>query len=328
MRLAILIAAAISLLPMPSWAQTASPVTVINGEAEKSDVAVQSLRGNVSVLTGSGGNIAVLAGPDGKLLVDSGIAVSKKKIAAALARIGPTGPKYVINTHWHWDHTDGNAWMHEAGATIIAHENTRKHLSQTSRVEDWNWTFPPAPPGALPTLLVNTQKTLTLDGETIVIAAYAPAHTDGDLWVRFEQAGVIVTGDTFWNGMYPFIDNLHGGGIDGMVRAVGATLERAGEDIIIVPGHGPVAHRADLVAFRDMLVTVRARVAKLKSQGRSLVEVIAAAPSKPYDSKWGGSVINPPLFIRLVYAGLEESSSRQAAKRSAPTSSTPARGVR
>src|SRR5215467_8911140 len=138
------------------FTQARSPVIKINEEAAKSDISVEQVRGNISVLMGSGGNIAVLAGPDGKLLVDAGIAVSRKKIERALDNISQTPLKYVINTHWHWDHTDGNGWMHDLGATIIAQENTLKHLSVTMRVEDWSYTFPAAPMANRPTVIFKT----------------------------------------------------------------------------------------------------------------------------------------------------------------------------
>jgi glyoxylase-like metal-dependent hydrolase (beta-lactamase superfamily II) len=302
-RLSLLIPV-IGFWPIPILAQPASPVTLINADAVKSDVSVRRLRGNVSVLAGSGGNITVLSNPEGQFLVDGGIAVSKDKIRAALATLGGPKPKFVVNTHWHWDHADGDAWLHDAGATIIAHPNTRKYLSTTSRVDDWNYTFPATPQGALPTILVDKSKKLSFGDETITIAAYVPSHTDGDLWVRFEKADVLAMGDTFWNGIYPFIDNAHGGGIDGMIRAVNASLEHVGDQTLIVPGHGPVGKRSDLLAFRDMLVAVRNNVAKLKKAGKTQAEVEAAKPGAAYDSQWGGSVIYPEFFVRLVYAGV------------------------
>jgi glyoxylase-like metal-dependent hydrolase (beta-lactamase superfamily II) len=299
-----LITAVVCLSPVYALAQTTSPVTVINADAAKSEISTRPLRGNVSVLSGSGGNITVFTSPEGKFLVDDGIAVSREKIVAALAKLGPASVKYVVNTHWHWDHADGNVWVHDAGATIIGSANTRKYLSTTSRVDDWSYTFPPTPPNGLPTDVVSSSKTMNFGGETITIGTYVPSHTDGDLWVRFGKADVVAMGDTFWNGMYPFIDNAHGGGIDGMIRAVNATLDQVGDQTLIVPGHGSVGGRSDLVAFRDMLVGVRDNVAKLKKEGKTQAEAQAAKPGAGFDSKWGGGVINPDFFVHLVYAGL------------------------
>ena len=286
------------------FAQATSPVTKINEAAAKSDITVQQLRGNISVLFGSGGNIVVLTGPDGKLLVDAGIAVSRPKIQAALDQISPAPIKYLINTHWHWDHTDGNDWVHSRGATIVAHENTLKHLSVTTRVEDWSYTFQPVPVGGRPTVILNTDKTLKFDGETIVLKVDGPGHTDGDISAYFTKADVLALGDIFWNGIYPFIDNGVGGGIDGMIRWVNTSLNQVTDKTVIVPGHGPVGDRAQLVEYRDMLVAIREKVSRLKKQGKSLDEVIAAKPTAAYDAKWGNFVIDPAFFTRLVYAGV------------------------
>ncbi len=281
-----------------------SPFIKISEAAANSDITVEQLRGNLSVLFGSGGNILVLNGPDGKLLVDAGIAVSKEKIQAALDKIGAAPAKYVINTHWHWDHTDGNEWLHQQGATIIAQENTLKHLSVATRVEEWNHTFQPWLVDAHPTITFRTDKTLKFDGETIMMKNFGRGHTDGDLWVYFQRADVLVLGDTFWNAIYPFIDNAAGGGIDGMIRWVDAALIRATDKTIIVPGHGPVGNKAQLLEFRDMLAAIRENVYRLKKQGRSLDEVIAAKPTAAYDDKSGRFVIDPAFFTRLVYADL------------------------
>ena len=285
-------------------AEAVSPVVKINEAAAKAEITVQPLRRNISVLTASGGNITVLTGPAGKLLVDAGIAVSRPRIEAALDGISDSPIKYLINTHWHWDHTDGNEWVHQRGATIIAHENTLKRLSTTTRVEDWSFTFEPWPVDARPTVVFRTDKTLHFDGETIVLRSYGPGHTDGDVTAYFEKADVMALGDIFWNGVYPFIDIATGGSIDGAIRLANESLARVTKKTIVVPGHGPVGDRAQLVEFRDMLVAVRANVSRLKQQGKSLDEVLAAKPTAAFDAKWGGFVIDPAFFTRLVYASL------------------------
>jgi glyoxylase-like metal-dependent hydrolase (beta-lactamase superfamily II) len=268
------------------------------------DIVTQTLRGNASVLMGSGANIVVLSGDHGKFLVDAGISVSEAKVRAALNEISPSPVTYVVNTHWHWDHTDGNGWMQQSGATIIAHQNTLKHLSQATHVDDWNWTMPPVPAGARPTILVGDGTTFIFAGDTIHVDHYGPAHTDGDVAVYFEKADVLALGDTFWNGNYPFIDNQDGGNINDAIKWADKTIERITDKTIVVPGHGPVGTRAQLIEFRNMLATVRDNVAALKRQGKSLDEVIAAKPSAAFDEKWGLFVIDPAHFIRLVYAGL------------------------
>ncbi|HEV2802260.1 MAG TPA: MBL fold metallo-hydrolase [Pyrinomonadaceae bacterium] len=286
------------------FAQATSPVVKINEAAAKADISVERLRGQISVLSGSGGNIVVYSSPEGKLLVDAGIAVSRPKIQAALERLSPAPLKYVVNTHWHWDHSDGNEWLHSLGATIVAQENVLKRLSAETRVEDWDYTFRPWPSGGRPTLTFKTDKTIKFGGETVVLKNFGIGHTDGDTIVYFKRADVLALGDIFWNGYYPFIDNSTGGGIDKVILWVNASLARATNKTVIVPGHGPTGTRAELVAFRDMLVAVRENVARLKRQGKTLDEVVAARPTADYDAKWGGFVINGDFFTRLVYAGL------------------------
>ena len=281
-----------------------SPVTMIRGAAATAQITVQKLRGGVSVLSGSGGNISVLTGSDGKLLVDAGITASRDHIAEALAAIG-TGPvKHLINTHWHFDHTDGNEWFHSAGARIIAHENTRKHLSITTRVEGWNFTFPPSPAEALPTQVFRENLTLQLNGVTLALEYYGPCHTDSDISVEFRDFDILHVADSWWNGHYPFIDYSTGGSIDGAIRAAEANVARVTDTTIIIPGHGPVGDKSQLIEFRDMLVTIREKVSDLKKQGKTLDEVVTAAPTAAYDAKWGGFVIDAKTFTTLVYAGV------------------------
>jgi glyoxylase-like metal-dependent hydrolase (beta-lactamase superfamily II) len=268
------------------------------------DIVVEPLRGNITVLMGSGGNITVLSGTEGKFLVDAGISKSQQKLRVALDKINPAPLKYVVNTHWHWDHTDGNAWMHEAGATIVAHKNTFRHLTQTTHVDAWNWTFDPVPADARPTLLIDNKKTFSFAGTGIEVENFGRGHTDGDLWVYFRKADVLALGDTFWNGIYPYIDNEDGGNIDGAINWASQAVARTTDHTIVVPGHGPVGTRTQLIEFRDMLVSVRNNVAALKQQGKSLDEIIAAKPTAAFDAKWGNFVFNGDQFTKMVYAGL------------------------
>jgi glyoxylase-like metal-dependent hydrolase (beta-lactamase superfamily II) len=279
-------------------------VGAIKTAAATNTITVQPLRGNISVLLGSGGNIAVLPGPDGKLLIDAGIGVSRPRITEALTSISGDPIKHLVNTHWHFDHTDGNNWLHDAGATIIAQEITRKRLSIRHRVEGWRFTFPAAPKGALPTVLFEDNLVLDLNGENIVLNYYEPAHTDCDISVHFTQADVLHVADTWWNGVYPFIDYSSGGNIDGMIDATEANLARVSDTTIIVPGHGPVGNKAQLQNFRDMLVAIRENVAALKESGKSLERTIAAKPTANFDAKWGQWVTTPDAFTALVYQGV------------------------
>lgn len=273
-----------------------------------SDLVIEPLRGNLTVIMGSGGNITVLSDKEGKFLVDAGISKSKDKLKAALDKISPAPLRYVVNTHWHWDHTDGNEWLHAAGATIVAQKNTLKHLTETTHVNAWNWTFAPVPKGARPTLIVNNEKIFKFSGTRIEVGNFGHGHTDGDLWVYFEKADVLALGDTFWNGFYPYIDNEDGGSIDGAINWANKAAERTTDHTIVIPGHGAVGTRTQLIEFRDMLVTVRNNVADLKKQGKSLDEIIAAKPTAAFDAKWGNFVFNGVQFTKMVYAGLAASS--------------------
>jgi glyoxylase-like metal-dependent hydrolase (beta-lactamase superfamily II) len=273
-------------------------------EAAKAKISVQPIRRNISVLEGSGGNIAVLTGRDGKLLVEAGFAVSRPAITSALASINADPIQHLINTHWHTDHTDGNAWLHAAGAEITAHENTRKRLAVATRVEGWEWTFPAAPAGALPAKVFASEYEMRRNDTRITMKYYGPAHTDSDVWVNFTDADVVHVADTWWNGVYPFIDYSTGGSIDGQIRAADANLAAFTKKTIIIPGHGPVGDRSGVAEFRDMLVAIRENVAALKKQGRSLSETIAAKPTTAYDAKWGQFLITPAHFTALVYQGV------------------------
>jgi glyoxylase-like metal-dependent hydrolase (beta-lactamase superfamily II) len=299
------IAAAWALLvPRSLFADSDGLVETARKQAATATITVQTLRGKVSVLMGAGGNIAVLPGPDGKLLIDAGYAGARPRISAALDRISSDPIKHLINSHWHFDHTDGNEWLHSAGATILAHENTRKHLSTTTRVKDWDFTFPPAPAGAIPTVLFKDERTVHLNGATIALKHYAPAHTDSDISIHFTDVEIFHVADTFWNGYYPFIDYSTGGSIDGMIRATEDNLAKVTNKTIVIPGHGAIGDKSQLTLYRDLLVTTRDKVATLKKQGKSLDEIVATKPTAAYDTNWGGGFMSPPKFIGLVFEGV------------------------
>jgi glyoxylase-like metal-dependent hydrolase (beta-lactamase superfamily II) len=293
------------LTPRQAFAEARGLVSLIKDSAAASPITTHKLRNNISVLEGSGGNIAVLTGPDGKVMVDAGIGVSRARLTQALAALGAEPITHLINTHWHFDHADGNEWLHSAGAKIIAQDNTRKHLSEIQRVEDWDYNFLPAAGGAIPSEVFAKDHSLKLNGASIGLRYYGPAHTDSDISVTFAEANVVHVGDTFWNGIYPFIDYSTGGSIDGMIAASDANLAAVTNDTIIIPGHGrPVSNKAELQAFRDMLVAIRYNVARLKQQGRTRDEAVAAKPTAAFDAIWGQFVIDPGFFTRLVYEGV------------------------
>ncbi len=273
-------------------------------DAATGKITTQKLRGNISVLIGSGGNIAVLPGHEGKLLVDAGISTSRPQITAALSAISPDPIEWLINTHWHYDHTDGNEWIHAAGATIVAHEKTRQRLSTPQEITAFKAHFPPAPVGALPTKIFTNNISLKLNGNTLILTHYDPAHTDTDISVHFADADILHTGDSWFNGAYPFIDYSTGGHIDGMIRATERNLAVGTDSTILIPGHGPVGNKTQLAESQEMLLAIRDKVAALKKQGKSLDEAVAAKPTASYDDKWGKGFVSPDMFVGLVYQGV------------------------
>jgi glyoxylase-like metal-dependent hydrolase (beta-lactamase superfamily II) len=300
-RTAALLAAGFLLPTRKLFAQT-SPVILIKQAAAKDPVLVKPLRSNIHLLQGSGGNIAVFHGAEGKLMVDAGIAVSQAKIIKALNGISPAPLRFLINTHWHFDHAEGNEWVHKAGAEIIAHENTRKNLAKTITVKDWNYTFPAAASGALPKRVFKNDDKLTFNGKAVEMKFHPAAHTDSDITVYFPHADILHVGDTWWNNHYPFIDHSTGGTLAGMIAAADRHLNHCSDKTIIVPGHGAVGTKAELRTFRDMLVTVKQNVSKLKKEGLSLAETIASKPTARFDKKFGKFAIDAAFFTRLVYA--------------------------
>ena len=299
-------AAASYFTPRSLFAQTQQPELVLKARegAAKAKITTQKLRGNVSVLLGSGGNIAVLPGPQGKVLVDTGISTSRPQITEALAAISPDPIQHLIDTHWHYDHTDGNPWIRSTGATIIAHEKTRFRLANPQTIEIFHATFPAVPADALPTIMFTTDYTLTTNDATIALSHYDPAHTDTDISVYFADADVLHTGDTWFNGGYPFIDYSTGGHIDGMIRATKHSLTIGTNSTIVIPGHGPVANKQQLSDTLDMLSAIRDKVATLKQQGKSVDEAIATKPTAQFDDKFTKGIVTPEMFTRLVYQGV------------------------
>src|SRR5712692_7045659 len=273
----------------------------------------QKLADNVTMFDGPGGSVVVLNGPDGKFVVDTFVAPAWPKLKEALEGLGNAPVKYVINTHWHFDHTDNNAPLHAAGATVLAHENTKKRMSEPHdlpvlyRGPDGALAglhFDPSPAEALPQRSFAASYKLQANGETLALQHFAPAHTDTDIYVHFQKASVIQMGDTFFNGMYPYIDPGTGGKITGMIAASDKILSLADNSTKIVAGHGPLGNKADLTKFRDMLITSRDRVQKLKSTGKSAQEAVAEKPFADLDPVWGKGIINTDQFVQVVYLAL------------------------
>src|SRR5271169_899852 len=273
----------------------------------------QNLNEDVTMLSGPGGSVVVLNGPDGKFVVDTFVAPAWPRLKEALDGLGNAPLKYVINTHWHFDHTDNNSHLHAAGATVLAHENTKKDMSEPHdlpvlyRAPDGalaSLHFDPSPAEALPQQTFASSYKLQANGETLALQHVAPAHTDADIYVHFQNANVIQMADLFFNGMYPYIDPGTGGQITGMIAAADKILSLADNDTKIVAGHGPLGNKADLTKFREMLVTARDRVQKFKSAGKSALEAVAEKPFADLDPVWGNGIVNSDQFVQIVYLTL------------------------
>ena len=273
------------------------------------DVQIQTVAvaTGVHMLVGSGGNIGVSSGPDGVFVIDDQFAPLTEKIVAAIRGFSDRPIRFVVNTHWHFDHVGGNENLGNMGALIVAHNNVRERMSVEQVMEALGQTVPPSPDKALPVVTFSEAVTFHLNGDQLNVFHVPHAHTDGDAIIRFRTANVLHMGDTFFNGLYPFIDLGSGGNVRGMIAAADAALAVADANTKIIPGHGPLASRADLERYRALLVTARDRVAAAIAKGHTLDQIKAAKPMAEYDEAWGGTFINPEQFVEFVYRSLEES---------------------
>jgi len=275
---------------------------------DMSNVQIKStqLAEHVYMLEGTGGNMAVLTGPQGTLLVDDEFAALSEKIEAAIASAGGGKVRFLLNTHWHGDHTGGNENFAKAGVAIFAQDNVRKRMSVAHNNELFGWKSEASPAAALPVVTFDDSLTFHINGETVTCFHAQRAHTDGDVMVWFRNANVLHMGDCLFNPAYPVLDVSTGGSIGGMIDASNRVLAMVANDTKIIPGHGPLATRADVQAFRDMLVTVRDRVKRLIVQKKTSDQVVAAKPLTDLDEKWGKGFVKADLFVKVVYADLAQ----------------------
>jgi glyoxylase-like metal-dependent hydrolase (beta-lactamase superfamily II) len=253
----------------------------------------------MTMFAGPGGNVVVQHGLDGKVVVDTFVQGAFAGLKQRLDAMGPVPILFAIDTHWHFDHADNNENFHNAGATLIAHANSKKRLSEPHDMLGMH--FNPAPAAALPAETFAQTHQLRLNNEYIEVGYFQPAHTDTDIYVQFVLAEVLHVGDTFFNGMYPFIDTSTGGDINGMIAAADQALRMTGPRAKIVPGHGALADREALMRYREMLATVRDRVQKLRTAGRTEKEAVAAKPTADLDPAWGRGFVQPDAFVTTVY---------------------------
>ena len=290
------------LLLVPFLALAAAPLAAQNFDTVT--VRVVPITQGIAMLVGAGGNLAVSWGTDATFVVDDQYAPLTEKIKAAIATLTPNGARFVLNTHWHGDHTGGNENMGKAGALIVAHDNVRVRMSSEQFNKTFNRNTPASPRGALPVVTFTDAVTFHLNGDEIQAFHVPPAHTDGDAVVWFKRANVVHMGDLYFNGRYPFIDVDSGGDIEGVIGAANRVLAMIDDNTKVIPGHGALSNKAELTRYRDVLVAARDRVKKLIAEGKNLEQITAARPLAEYDSTFGGGFINPQLFLRLVYTSL------------------------
>jgi glyoxylase-like metal-dependent hydrolase (beta-lactamase superfamily II) len=277
----------------------------------KVEIKVERIAPGVAVLFGAGGNIGLSFGVDGNIIVDDQFAPLTDRIVAAVASVDPDPVRFVINTHWHFDHTGGNENFGKRGAVIIAHDNVRARMSTEQFLAALNQKVPPSPKDALPVVTFAEGVTLHLNGDTLHVRHVANAHTDGDALIHWQKANVLHMGDTFFHkGSFPFVDLSSGGSIDGLIAAVEHGLQMSNPGTKIIPGHGPVATRQDLVAYRAMLADIRAKVAAGIRAKRTLTQIKASAPAARYGMPDG--FIKPDQFVEAVYNSLRTPPAKKA----------------
>ena len=283
-----------------------SPPVFAQQNFDTVQVRSQKIAEGVFMLTGAGGNIGLSIGDDAVFVVDDQFAPLTPKILAAIAPLTSKPVRFVLNTHWHGDHTGGNEHMGQAGALIVAQDNVRRRMSTQQILAVFHDTVPPSPTGALPVITFSDTITFHINGDDVQAFHVANAHTDGDAFIVWRKANVVHAGDVFVTYGFPFIDLDAGGSIDGMIAGCDVLLTLGDENVKIIPGHGPLSGRAEVREFRSMLKTIRDRVSQQKNAGRTLAQTQATHPTGQFDAKWGGGFIKPDQFVEFVYRSLPE----------------------
>jgi len=267
-------------------------------------VRSQKVAEGVYMLQGAGGNIGLSIGDDAVFVVDDQYAPLTPKILAAIAQLTSKPVRFVVNTHWHGDHTGGNEAMGKAGALVVAHDNVRRRMSSEQVLEFFQDTVPASPAGALPVITFSDTVTFHINGDDVQAFHVAHAHTDGDAFIVWRKANVVHAGDVFVTYGFPFIDLGSGGSIDGLIAAIDILLSLGDENAKIIPGHGPLSDRTAVREYRTMLKSIRDRVSQQKGAGRSLAQTVATRPTAEFDAKWGSGFIKADQFVEMVYRSL------------------------
>jgi len=288
--------------------------TIAGAQPAAVEITTIPVAGGVFMLQGSGGNLGVSIGDDGVFLIDDQFANMTGAILAAIGQLGDGDLRFVVNTHWHGDHTGGNENLGAEGAVIVAHDNVRRRMSTEQFMEAFNRRTPASPPGALPVITFTDAVTFHFNGDDVQVEHVAPAHTDGDSFVYFRKTNVLHTGDLYFSESYPFIDVSSGGSLQGMIDAADRLLAIVDDQTRIIPGHGALSDTAGLRAYRDMLRTAHDQIAPLVERGLDRQAVIDARPTAALDGTWGGGWMKPDLWVGIVYDGMTRDTSRDHSK--------------
>ena len=307
---------ALACLAMNGMAHTWKTAGGFSMDFENLPITVEPLAPNVYYVHGSGGNMVLAVGEEGALLVDNEFRELNARLQATFKSLHPAPLKYVFNTHWHWDHTGMNEELALGGAIILAHEQSRARMLTTQHHAFLDQTSPPVAKTALPVLTFPRAMSLHLNGESIQFFYTTDAHTDGDAIAWFPRSNVVHMGDLYISELYPIIDINSGGDINGYAPAIDAVLAVIDDKTRVVPGHGRVGSKADLVAYRQMIVTIRDRVAAMLDDGQTLEAVLAANPSREFDPDWASDRVGPQDWVTMVYQSLVRN--RAAASTAAP----------
>ena len=279
-----------------------SPVNAQN--YDKVQIKTIKVENNVYMLMGAGGNIGISAGADGVFMIDDQFAPLTEKIKGAVAAISDSPIRFLINTHWHFDHTGGNEKLGKMGSIIVAHENVRKRLSTEQFISFFKAKVPPKAKSGLPVITFAGDVTFHINEDEIYVFHVANAHTDGDAIIHFRKNNVIHMGDIFFSGTYPFIDIDAGGSVNGIIDAIKEVLPKIDGSTKVIPGHGPLSTKSQLKVYLGMLTTIRDRIRKEIKAGKSLETLLAAKPTKDLDPEWSKGMIKGDAFVNILYQDL------------------------